>query len=108
MWSKANRNHIERLINAEKLKPAGLKQVVEAKKDGRWKRAYDSSRNMTLPQDFIHALSQNNEANEFFDTLSKADMYAIGWRLQTAVKPETRIKRMESILGKLSRGEKFH
>ncbi|MGC1352482.1 MAG: YdeI/OmpD-associated family protein [Xanthobacteraceae bacterium] len=30
------------------------------------------------------------------------------YRLQTAKKPETRAKRMQAIIAKLSRGEKFH
>jgi uncharacterized protein YdeI (YjbR/CyaY-like superfamily) len=40
VWSKINRKHIARLIKERRMKPAGLKQVLEAKKDGRWSKAY--------------------------------------------------------------------
>ena len=43
-----------------------------------------------------------------FKTLNKTNLYAIGWRLQTAKKPETRAKRMAVILEMLNKGEKFH
>ena len=35
-------------------------------------------------------------------------MYAIVWRLQTAQKPETRQKRLKTILAMLAEGKKFH
>ena len=43
-----------------------------------------------------------------FEGLSRANLYAIGYRLQTAKKPETREKRMRLILAMLARGESFH
>jgi predicted phage gp36 major capsid-like protein len=36
IWSKINTEHIERLIKEGKMKPAGMLQVEEAKKDDRW------------------------------------------------------------------------
>jgi len=36
IWSKINTQHIERLIQEGKMKPAGMQQVEAAKKDGRW------------------------------------------------------------------------
>lgn len=48
------------------------------------------------------------KAFAFFETLNKTNRYSIAWRLQTAKKPETREKRIKSILGMLSGGEKFH
>jgi uncharacterized protein YdeI (YjbR/CyaY-like superfamily) len=82
--------------------------VAAAKKDGRWKRAYDSPSAATIPADFLEALSKDQKAKEFFDGLNRANLYAIAYRLQTAKKPETREKRMRAILAMLARGEKFH
>lgn len=107
-WSKINTQRAERLIKAGQMAPAGLKQVEEAKVDGRWSAAYDSPRNAAPPEDFLAELDKNTEAKAFFTTLSKANIYAIVYRLQTAKKPETRQRRLETILGMLSRGEKFH
>jgi len=108
IWSKINTGHIERLIKEGKMRPAGLKAVEDAKKDGRWINAYDSPANISLPEEFIKLLTENKKAKAFFDTLNKTNTYAIAWRIQTAKKPETKIRRMEKILEMLENGEKFH
>jgi uncharacterized protein YdeI (YjbR/CyaY-like superfamily) len=108
VWSKRNTENIERLMKLGKMKPAGINEVESAKADGRWQKAYDSPGNMTIPDDFLKELSKNKKAKAFFETLNKANHYAITWRLQTAKKPETREKRMKTILAMLAKGEKFH
>ena len=107
-WSKRNTERVEQLIAAGKMKPPVTKEVDAAKAAGRWQRAYDSPRNMSVPKDFLRALSKDKKAKAFFRTLNKANTYAIAWRLQTAAKPETRQRRLEEILAMLSRGEAFH
>lgn len=108
IWSKINIGHVERLINEGRMKPAGLKAVEKAKADGRWEKAYDSPSNMTIPEDFLQALSKNKKAEAFFMGLNKTNLFSIGFRLQTAKKQETREKRMKEIIEMLARGEKFH
>ena len=107
-WSKINTRHAERLIDAGRMKPPGQAEIDRAKQDGRWKSAYDSPSNAVFPEDFLTALRKDAKAKAFFDTLNKANTYAIAYRLQTAKKPETRLRRMEMILAMLSKGEKFH
>lgn len=108
IWSKRNIEHIERLMNEKRMKAAGLKAFEDAKKDGRLAAAYDSPSNSTPPEDFLKLLEKNKKAKAFFDSLNKANKYAITWRLQTAKKPETREKRMTIIMEMLVKGEKFH
>lgn len=107
-WSKRNTEHVERLIQAKRMKPAGLVEVEAAKKDGRWSAAYDSARTATIPEDFIKELRRNKKAASFFKTLNKTNMYSIAYRLQTAKTPETREKRMKTIIAMMIKGEKFH
>lgn len=107
-WSKINTEHAERLIKAGQMTPTGLKAVAAAKADGRWQAAYDSPSKAAPPEDFLKALAKSKKAKAFFDTLNKANVYAIVYRLQTAKKPETRERRMKLILAMLERGEKFH
>jgi uncharacterized protein YdeI (YjbR/CyaY-like superfamily) len=107
-WSKINTQHAERLIREARMKPAGQAEIDAAKTDGRWRSAYDSPSNATVPEDFLAALAQDPKARAFFDSLNKANLYAIAYRLQTAKKPETRERRMTLILAMLSRGESFH
>ena len=60
------------------------------------------------PEDFLQALGKDKKAKAFFETLNRANIYSIVYRLQTAKKPETRDRRMKLILEMLARGEKFH
>lgn len=107
IWSKINTQHVERLIKAGKMKDAGLKEIGTAKQDGRWQQAYDSHRNMVVPEDFLRELEKNSKAESFFETLNKSNLYSIAFRLQTAKKPETRANRMNAILEMLAEGKKF-
>jgi uncharacterized protein YdeI (YjbR/CyaY-like superfamily) len=108
IWSKRNTKIAERLIQEGKMQKAGMQQVELAKADGRWQQAYDSPKDMKVPEDFLRLLSKNKKAKAFFDGLNKANQYAIAWRLQTAKKAETREKRLKQILVMMSEGKKFH
>ena len=107
-WSKINVGHVDRLIEEGHMTPAGLKEVEAAKTDGRWAAAYDSPANATVPPEFVKELARNTKAKQFYATLNKANLYAIAYRLQTAKRPETKIKRIKLIIDMLARGEKFH
>ncbi len=108
IWSKINIGHVERLIHEGRMRPAGLSAIEKAKANGNWEKAYDSPSKMTIPDDFLAALSKNKKAEAFFKGLNKTNLFAIGFRLQTAKKQETREKRMKEIIEKLAKGEKFH
>jgi uncharacterized protein YdeI (YjbR/CyaY-like superfamily) len=108
LWSKRNRERVAQLIEEGRMTPPGLKQVEAAREDGRWNDAYDAQSAMTVPRDFLDRLSENEQALAFFETLNRANIYAIAWRLQTAKKPETREKRMQTILEMLAQGKPLH
>jgi uncharacterized protein YdeI (YjbR/CyaY-like superfamily) len=107
-WSKINTQHAKRLIQAKRMKSAGQTEINAAKKDGRWTAAYDSPSKSKIPEDFLATLRKNKKACAFFESLNKANLYAIAYRLQTAKKPETRQKRMDAILEMLTKGKAFH
>lgn len=107
-WSKRNREHVERLIAAGEMHSAGLAAVDAARADGRWDRAYDSPATVTVPEDFAAALAEHPDARAFFETLTGANRYAILYRIQTAVKPETRARRIADFVAKLQRRETLH
>ncbi|MHA8098532.1 YdeI/OmpD-associated family protein [Aquirufa aurantiipilula] len=108
IWSKINIQHIERLTQAGKMMPAGIQVVQEAKVNGQWEQAYAAQSEMVIPEDFLLELKKNKPAELFYQTLNRTNLFAIYFRLQSAKKPETRLKRMEQILEKLAKGEKFH
>ncbi|WP_235519880.1 MULTISPECIES: YdeI/OmpD-associated family protein [unclassified Sphingomonas] len=107
-WSTKNREHADRLIAEGLMTPAGLAHVEAARTDGRWDAAYEGSATMVIPQDFLDALATLPEAEAFFRTLDRKNLYPIYHRLQTAKHLETRARRMQKILEQLSRGERFH
>jgi uncharacterized protein YdeI (YjbR/CyaY-like superfamily) len=107
-WSKNNTERAQRLIESGEMTSAGLKEVKAAKGDGRWKSAYDSFSEATIPDDFLQALANAKKAKAFFETLNRTNLYSIAYRLQTAKTPETRNRRIKTIIAMLSRGEKFH
>jgi uncharacterized protein YdeI (YjbR/CyaY-like superfamily) len=108
IWSKVNREKATALMNAGRMKPAGLEQVQRAKKDGRWDTAYDSPSRAEVPADLQAALNRNARARAFFATLDRANRYAVLFRVQTAKKPETRARRIQQFVAMLARKEKLH
>ena len=108
IWSKINVDKVAALIEAGRMQPAGQAQVDAAKADGRWAKAYDGARTSTVPDDLQAALDANPKARQFFATINASNRYAILWRVQTAVKPQTRAKRIAQLLEMLARGEVVH
>lgn len=107
-WAGRNREHVDRLTREGRMKPPGLAQVAAAKADGRWNRAYDSPSASDVPADFLAALARHKKAEAFFNSLNKANRYAIAYRLQTAKKPETRARRFELLLQMMKEGKRLH
>ncbi len=87
---------------------SGLAEIEKAKAYGRWEKAYDSPANMKVPDDFLKEISKKQKAFAFFETLNKTNKFAIVFRLQTAKKPETRLRRMEKIIKMMEQGEKLY
>lgn len=108
LWSKINIGHAERLIAAGRMRAGGLREIEAAKADGRWEAAYDGARNMETPPELAAALAKNRKARAFFETLDKTNRYAVCWRVQTAKKPDTKAKRVETLVAMLARGETLH
>lgn len=108
IWSKINRERAEELIRLGRMQPAGLREIERAKEDGRWEAAYDSPRNASVPEDFQAELDKNQKAQVFFDSLNSTNRYAILFRIQTAKKPETRLRRIEKIIHMLENEEKLY
>ena len=103
IWSKRNTVLVERLIEQGRMHPPGLKAVQEAKADGRWERAYASSKDMQIPEDFLLELRKHRKASVAFEALGKAERYSISFQLVNARTSETRKNRMNVILAKLAK-----
>ena len=107
-WSAINCKRAEALIEAGRMRPAGLAEIERAKADGRWEVAYQSQSTITVPADLQQALDGNEDAKTLFGILDSANRYAVLYRIHTARKPETRARIIEKLVAMLGRGETIH
>ena len=108
IWSKINREKVQRLVESGRMQSPGLEAVDRAKANGQWDSAYDSHRTAGVPDDLQRALDAHPKAKAFFATLNSANRYAILFRIQTVKKAETRAKKIEQFVGMLERHEVIH
>ncbi|MGY1601383.1 YdeI/OmpD-associated family protein [Geodermatophilus sp. SYSU D00815] len=108
LWSKKNVDWVGRLIEAGRMRPAGLAAVEAAQADGRWDRAYAGPATITVPDDLAAALAAEPRAEQFFAGLDGANRYAVLWRVHTATTPATRAKRIAALVEMLAGGRTIH
>lgn len=98
----------ETLIGKRRMQESDLKEVETAKSNDRWESAYSGSSEMEIPNDFLMALSTNKNAETFFGTLNRTNLY---WYIidyiqrRNSKRGKTEWIRSSNIL---ARSEKFH
>jgi uncharacterized protein YdeI (YjbR/CyaY-like superfamily) len=108
IWSKINREKALALIAQDQMKSAGLKAIEAAKENGSWESAYDSPRSAEVPPDLQAALDASPRAREFFQSLDRANRYAVLFRIQTAKKTVTRAAKIRQLVEMLGRNQRIH
>ncbi|QHT55122.1 hypothetical protein GXP71_02790 [Cellulomonas sp. H30R-01] len=103
VWSKINRDRVERLTAEGRMRPAGVAEVDRAKADGRWDAAYDGPATAVVPDDLAAALAARG-LTDVFAALDGRNRFAFLNRVQTAVRPETRARRIERLTDDLAQG----
>jgi uncharacterized protein YdeI (YjbR/CyaY-like superfamily) len=99
VWSLRNRERAERLISEGRMTPAGLKAVEEAKQNGRWDRAYSSSRGaVDVPKDLIEALRKNQAAHENFESFPPSARFMYIHWINEAKRQDTRERRIYTVV----------
>ena len=108
IWSQINRESIARLTTAGRMTPHGQRQVDAAKADGRWDAAYAPMRSAsadTVPADLRAAIDANPRARKVFETLGKANLFALAFRTNNMKTPAGRAKKIAALVEMLARGE---
>ena len=108
IWSKVNVEKATRLIEAGRMQPAGMREVERAKADGRWEAAYAPPSAKHVPEELQRELDRDPAAAAAFEQLDSQNRYAMVHRVQTAKKPETRVRRAEKFAAMLVAGEKLY
>jgi uncharacterized protein YdeI (YjbR/CyaY-like superfamily) len=108
IWSQVNRDNVARLVREGRMTPHGLKHVDAAKQDGRWDAAYAPIRSASkesIPADLRKAIRANPKAERTFATLTKTNLFALGFRTNAMKTPEGRAKKIATLVAMLARGE---
>jgi uncharacterized protein YdeI (YjbR/CyaY-like superfamily) len=107
-WSEINRVRAQELVALGRMRPAGLKEIERAKKDGRWDAAYAAQSTAQVPDDLGRALAKSKKAKAFFETLDSKNRFAILYRVHSAKKPETRAARIAKFVAMLVEGKTLY
>ena len=98
VWSKLNKERAQRMIKQGSMTSAGCESIEQAKKSGRWQKAYTSRKKLALPEEIRKALQKNKRAWENFTSFANTyqNMY-IGWILE-AKREEIRKRRIKEVV----------
>ncbi|GGW70699.1 hypothetical protein GCM10010503_54980 [Streptomyces lucensis JCM 4490] len=107
-WSQVNRHKATELIERGRMRPAGLREVEQARADGRWEAAYPAQSRATVPDDLRAALDAVPAARDFFATLDSRNRFAVLHRIADARTAKTRAARVEKYVAMLAEGKKIH
>jgi uncharacterized protein YdeI (YjbR/CyaY-like superfamily) len=107
-WSRINRERALALIEEGRMRPPGLRAIEDARRDGRWERAYEPQSAAEVPEDLRRALDEAPAAAAAFATLDSRNRYAVLYRVADAKRPETRARRIRTYVEMLARGERLY
>jgi uncharacterized protein YdeI (YjbR/CyaY-like superfamily) len=96
VWSRINKEKIERLINEGLMTRAGYHIIEIAKQNGSW-TILDEAEALTIPKDLDDAFQNRPNAKNYFSSLSRSDKRNILQWLVLAKRQETRQKRISEI-----------
>lgn len=105
VWSKPNKDRIERLMATGQIMPVGLAKIEAAKLDGSWDALNDSD-NLVVPPDLETALQVNLSAHQNFHNFSPSSRKQILYWISSAKRTETRSARIEATVQQAALGKR--
>lgn len=103
VWSRINRDNVERLVREGRMTEHGLLHVRAAQADGRWDAAYATT--MEAPDDLMAAINASKKARTMYATLSAQNRFALTFRVLQLKTAAGRAKRIAEFVAMLERGE---
>ena len=100
-WSKVNKERVDRLLKAGKMKEPGLKVVETAKRNGAW-NFLDDVEKLIVPDDLKEAFNKNSKAAYYYERFPKSSKRNILEWIKNAKQETTREKRIEETVSKAS------
>jgi uncharacterized protein YdeI (YjbR/CyaY-like superfamily) len=96
VWSKINKEKVQRLIGEGLMTAAGYKCIETAKKNGSW-TILDDVEKLKIPKDLASGFKSKPGSKSYFMSLSRSVKKSILQWLVLAKRPETRQKRINEI-----------
>lgn len=104
VWSKLNKQYIQELIEEGLMTEAGFVKIEAAKQDGSW-NTLDAIEELIIPADLKQALEANETTNRYFEAFSKSSKKNILFWIESAKRPETRLKRIEQTISSVAQNK---
>lgn len=104
-WTRLNRQRVASMEAAGLMTDAGRRAVAVAQQNGRW-TIYDSVEDLIEPPEFAAALNASRPARHQWDAFPTSAKKAMLWWIVSAVKDDTRDRRIATIVAKAEIGER--
>ena len=108
IWSQINVDNVARLIREGRMTEHGLREVDQARSDGRWARAYKSGKDMKIPDDLQAAIDAEPKARAMLAKLSAQNRFALAFRTHNMKTEAGRMRKIEAFVAMLKRGETIY
>lgn len=105
VWSKPNKERVEKMVAAGLMTDVGLAKIEQAKTDGSW-NTLDSSDKLEVPKDLKTAFSTDKTAKKNWDSFAPSARKAILYWLGSAKREETRNARIVKIVSMAADGKR--
>lgn len=105
VWSKLNKERVEKLIKNGSMTEIGLRKIEAAKKDGSW-NALNASDNLEIGEDLQKAFAGNKTAEKNFNAFTASVKKAILQWLNSAKREETRKARIEKTISMAAKNKR--
>jgi len=104
-WSGSNKERVQRLVADGRMTEAGMRVIDAAKADGSWSMQ-DAAEALIEPAELKAALDANADARQQWDAFPKSPRRALIWWVMSAKRPETRDRRVATIVSEAAQGRR--
>lgn len=104
-WTRLNRRRVEQLEDQGRMTDAGRRAVAVARANGWW-TIYDPVEDLVEPDELAAALDASPAARAAWDGFPPSARKQMLWQVVSAVKPETRAKRVAQIVAEAEQGRR--
>jgi uncharacterized protein YdeI (YjbR/CyaY-like superfamily) len=105
-WSSVNIRNVETLIKEKRMQPAGMK-AYEARKENRSGIYAYEQRSPELAEPYAREFKRNQTAWEFYQAQPPSYRKMMNWRIMSAKREETRLKRLEQLISHSARKQRI-